>query len=935
MKNEYLKNKEIVHNALEYVHKGLIHAYKKIIDETVWKSLKNIDIKRQQSRELTLIEKFEKLEDCDLQACFKLYAYDLTFQNKIKSIYRLNKHYINLIYQGIQARNEFSHPDVESKKFTNVFTYETLKMCRNLLEPYKNDLEDFNLIDTYVNQHVQAQVIKEYAIDELISRYFSFVDKSEFIVGCISIDVELTHGNEYVRILDFEISLLKLSNYFESVNLKNRVQLVNKCPSLLSHFIGRELDIDYIHKTLNEHQIIVLQGFGGIGKSNIALKYVETYKASYMRVQHIFFESSFKNTILRLEFENYNDIKLIDEQRYKNRLDMLKKLDHKTLIIIDNMDISRQHIDQFNNDLKSLSCNIIITTRIKDLFPFKYMYEVKPISIENQLHLFEFHYRRNIKDREKENIYEILNRIDGHTLLIEMIAKTMDNSDMNVVEMLRFLEDNRQLNIAEEVDIEKDNTRYQNTLDQYAERLFDISKLDEDSMNILNLMSFASLAGINRKLFKEVANLPNNNLINVLISNSWITKDESIDSIRIRLHPVISKVIIKKKTINFSQIEIFLLSIHQILNKKQKLDEDALDLCQYVSNISKFNVFNEEDALKLLKILSLDVWNINAYELALNISNNIYQAILYNHINNSILITEVLTNSAALYTRLANYEASINCYLKVVEIGLKEDLISLSHTYNELANVYRKKSEYHIAITQYQEAIKYATENIDLSDAYNGLGVVYVNTYDYQNALTYYQKALEIRQKNPSETKRNLAYSFNNIGTVYQRLEAYDKALDFHQQALHLRSEIFSENHPDIAASYNHIGIDYQGLKSKEAMDYFKKALDIRIAILGEHHPDVAWTYFSIAQTQWKLLNDPITALGYIEKVNIIREKTIGKNHPYLLESMYIKGLLLIELNQFSDAKEILDYAYSIAKTNIDTPQKLLDEIKEAQLTCA
>ena len=85
-------------------------------------------------------------------------------------------------------------------------------------------------------------------------------------------------------------------------------------------------------------------------------------------------------------FENYNDIKLLDNERYKNRLLFLKELDKKNLIIIDNMDITRdKNSHDLYRELEELSCDIIITTRTKDLFPVKYMYEIHAISIENQL----------------------------------------------------------------------------------------------------------------------------------------------------------------------------------------------------------------------------------------------------------------------------------------------------------------------------------------------------------------------------------------------------------------------------------------------------------------------------------------------------------------------------------------------------------------------
>jgi tetratricopeptide (TPR) repeat protein len=924
MVNNNLENKNIIGKGLDLVHSGLIKVYGEIINQEFWRTIKIQD----KNRSLKIFDKFEKFENCDIQACFKLIVHDSNFRERIRKTFGISSHYLDLIREGIQIRNTFSHPDSTGVEFTDEFTFDSLRTLLNILKPYKSKIEEFKTLEKFTSNSIKEQIIKVYKVDDLLNKYFPSFNKNELVLAAVQCKLDLFNNNENIKILDFAKTIDDIYEYLSKLPKKGP-RLMSKYPNLPSLIVGRDNDVLEIQNLFKNRNIVVIQGLGGMGKSYLALNFIKERKNSYQEVQHLFFQDSIRNTINSLEFSGLDESDLDENEKYNTRISILTKIKDKSLIIIDNLDSPFNEFD-FNSlkELENINCDILITSRFKELFTGFNIYQISKIDQEKQLSLFLEHFKIKLDDDQKNKIKEILTIIEGHTFLIEIIAKTMLNSDMTPDEIKGYLVLENTSNITELVTVEKDKYNYQQSLDEFVERLFDISKLDSESLRIMKILSLVPLEGVSRKRFRVLSGLENNNIINKLLGTGWIQDTIADGQTKIRLHPIITRLIIAKKIIHFSDYYNTLIELKLFFNAQDISIIEKKEWFNFASNIAKNVVIDNLNNLHILDDIAKIIWNLNAYRIAENIFTRIIYFLNAYNIDNPTFEYSVLMNIAFLNARLVNYEKSIDFYNKSIKVAEKDSLLSISHSYNELANIHRKRSDYRTALQEYSNALNLSKNDIEIAEAYNGLGVVYLNMRDYDKAIEYYTKALEIRQKNIYESKKNLAYSYNNIGTAYQRIGKFAEAYDNHKKAYDFRVEIFSLNHPDVAASLNQLGMDLLGLNSQECIKYFNQALNIRKDLLGENHPDIAWTYYSLAIANRKLFKDNKLALDYIKKVLIIREKTIGEKHIYYIESLIEISLIYIELGKISESYDAIQLAETLALNNSNTPDSILSEIE-------
>ena len=113
--------------------------------------------------------------------------------------------------------------------------------------------------------------------------------------------------------------------------------------------------------------------------------------------------------------------------------------------------------------------------------------------------------------------------VEGHTLLLELIAKTMTAETLTPEEMTDILYSPEYDDISKVV-IEKDNTYQQEKMNNFISKLFDTSNLTDVQKEILMNLSLTSISGIRQRLFKQFLDY-NNSDINALIRQSWIIQN--------------------------------------------------------------------------------------------------------------------------------------------------------------------------------------------------------------------------------------------------------------------------------------------------------------------------------------------------------------------------------------------------------------------------
>lgn len=217
----------------------------------------------------------------------------------------------------------------------------------------------------------------------------------------------------------------------------------------------------------------------------IAKLFAENYKNEYHTVQFCKFSDSLKSVVATMPING------IDEQNYSNAEELIKEKnkvlhlsDDKTLIIIDNFNVT---YDDFLRDFlpsDNKSFKVIFTTRCTmaaEYYESK-TYTLPKLSLEECKELL-FAYV-SINTNEYEEIAEHLIRfVDYNTLIIVLMAIAIRKSCITLHEMLSYLEEQKiesiETEFFHEYDFSSDEVRAYNRIYAHLTTIFSILGLSD------------------------------------------------------------------------------------------------------------------------------------------------------------------------------------------------------------------------------------------------------------------------------------------------------------------------------------------------------------------------------------------------------------------------------------------------------------------------
>lgn len=680
------------------------------------------------------------------------------------------------------------------------------------------------------------------------------------------------------------------------------------CPST---FYGRDDTIAEMYEKLESYNLVILSGIGGIGKTYLSRQYAYLYSDEYSFKQVVTYDkaaSSFKKTILEIAFDNLFEQEISDDGRFEKRISLLKKMGRDTLLIIDNVDSTPEDLYLFDDLCKYSDLHIIVTTRLTDCFPPHQTIEVHPLPLEVQLEFFKTHYHDNIVDDELPVIKQILNCIEGHTLLIELVAKSMHATALSPVQMLDYLTEKKYSEL-EPVAINKDNlSSEKKSMYDFVKMLFDIGYLTDNLKEALLYLSLLPNEGVQRRFFYNLMPKCRSDF-NDLISNSWAIDD--INEKKLRLHPIIRDMVRKEMNSTCESCNTVLSNLHSHMQTYgDKLSGyDKKDICSILKSIEEIDGFYAKCSnVTMIAYFANFCFDSNKFELALSL----YKKAAVIAVNSPIQTqTDIFVKLGDVYKRLALLEDSIDSYMHALENneqlqkGSEKNLIK-AFICGQLSDTYRKNSAYDKALAYSDTALelyKTSEKHADpkaVAEVHNRRGIIYLNmagrkdiTDSTKNKLLYdalacYQTGLKIRLE-CGDKERQIAYSYHNVGTAYNKLGEYDFALDNHNKALTIRKNITNdtENDVDIASSLVWVGNDLLA-KGEPFWDmakkYFDESLTVRESVLGKSHPEVAWSLISISDWYEKK-GDIVNALAFAERALRIRENALPASHNYIQQA--------------------------------------------------
>lgn len=681
----------------------------------------------------------------------------------------------------------------------------------------------------------------------------------------------------------------------------------------------------------------------------------------------VYFHQDLKATIQDIPFQGLKKYQKEDkagDEGFQIRMKALKTFHKDALLIIDNMDIMGALLPEEDQrileELADMELHVLITSRNTTLYKDMYMVPIKPLSDAEQLELFRLNYSPRKEDpielpaKNMDKYKELCHMVSGHTMLIELIAKTMREYSMSPARMIKLLKEKRDTRDLK-IPVEKDNNYEQEDIYNVISTLFNISAMNEQAKQILMKLALCSINGVRMTFFDEfLLDGCSISAINVLVNQSWIVREshQAAEDDRIHLHPLIETAVLWNLHPTLRDCQDYLEAAIRVYadNDEEIQSMDRHDICTIL--IRAGELFHEEydkDSVGLLIRQAGVIYKAHQYRqawrqcnLALSICESSTCAACQD------LLPQAYALHADLAVKLADYQTAIKAYHTAIDMWEKqprppyEDIVE---AYNHLANVYRKNSQYTEALDNFRLAENrmdvHKIDNPELhADILNNIGIVYINLDNLDKALENYKKGMEIREKQPVPNKQQLAYSYHNIGTVYQRQDKCEEAIAWYEKGLKLRREVYTPDDPTIADSLTMLGNDYAAMaKGKDdkhyvtALKYVQAGLKIRENSLGPDHPATAWSYESLGKIYYQQKAYAQAKVTFLKCLSI-RRSALGERHAYTAQIMFWLGKTEYELDNLPAAREYLTQACAIQEqvkpSALPQTQALLSKIEDA-----
>ena len=332
-----------------------------------------------------------------------------------------------------------------------------------------------------------------------------------------------------------------LGELTEALNQKDYV--IPTLPAVSPDFVGRENELKHIAESLSRNPVLYVTGVGGIGKSTLIRNYISRYKTDYGVIAYLEYDGDFRHTfcdVMQLQISTISRQESEPIADYFTRkLTAFKRIcgEKRVLFVLDNF------TGRLTKELsRVIDCgyDTIIATRNqppKNSFPFM---EVSAIADKAELfRLINVNLERAVTKEERVCFEEIIALVQGHTLVIELIARQIAAGRLDVHTALGLIREHGFSRFSgERVGNVKDGEEVYDTLSDIVTALFDAGSMSCTARLTLKVLSLLNVRGLELSIVKQFFHEVTDETVTELCAEGWLYTDE-----RVRLHPVIAETV--------------------------------------------------------------------------------------------------------------------------------------------------------------------------------------------------------------------------------------------------------------------------------------------------------------------------------------------------------------------------------------------------------
>ena len=606
---------------------------------------------------------------------------------------------------------------------------------------------------------------------------------------------------------------------------------------------SRDREIGELTRALEQNEPVFLWGLGGIGKTETAIQVAKNWnspKGAYFVHYTIPNDDnweSMEETVLQMPFTDYHfDPKkkgLSREQlrvhEYRERMDILRKQYTGALLIIDNFDHPNKTLDDLRSEksfreLTNMGIKILFTTR----YPVDWasQWELCELKEDDLLKLM----RRYCTDHAvpDEHLKQLIAAVNGHTLTVELIAKTLSRSRRKISPE-QMLESLRSSNLSgiNGPDVRSDQNREIRIaqIHEHLRSLFNLSGLDEEAKKILCCATLLPAGGMDCVLFEDsLENRPEKTMTYIL-DCGWLRN--SSDNL-LTIHPVIREVCREELKPDKETCGGFL----EILLNRYDHDDPkaAINLlladcfATAADSIADDEAYFASTAGELYLHAEIYADALKYYEQTLSIR----QPVLSENSPELEELYRILGRICFMLKMMADYHLSL----------IEDEDPELAKFHNHIKSIHLKLKR----IADY--GITGLTEESPLLNTIYELGKQSPVVEYSRKSIHYYMQALFIEFEDIDNYWQKIISSATYLKWLHYELEEYEDAKNCAELAVEGQKAIYPSDKKTLAECYRFLGdICWKMKNQPEAEKHYKEALRIQKRVLPANHPDIAHTY--------------------------------------------------------------------------------------------
>ena len=232
------------------------------------------------------------------------------------------------------------------------------------------------------------------------------------------------------------------------------------------------------------------------------------------------------------------------------------------------------------------------------------------------------------------------------------------------------------------------------------------------------------------------------------------------------------------------------------------------------------------------RIIGLSYLLRGDYDVA--VDNLLHSYSIFEQLNDSLMMVQVLSNLGVVYKNLKDYERSIEYYEKALNMAQPDDTLGLSKLYNNIGVVKQRLGKFDEAMDYFQQSLKLKQalgNQKGISNTLTNLGNVSIKKGQLDKGLKYFKASMNI-EKNLGHSE-GLAKTYNNIAALFLKKEKYDSAGFYASMALEIANRIETKLQIKEAASALAMSSEYYR-DYKSAYEYKRLEAAMRDSINNE-----------------------------------------------------------------------------------------------------